>query len=170
MAMSKELEAAFNDQITREFAASYAYLQMAAHFESANLPGMAAWMRAQAEEERAHAMKFYDFVVARDNEVELRALEAPPADFGSAVDVFQAALAHEQRVTAAIRALYEQAAGENDYESFQLLQWFLTEQVEEEATVSEIIDRLRLAGDDSAALLMMDRDLGGRSAAEGEQH
>ncbi len=169
MAMSKELEDAFNDQVTLEFAASYAYLQMAAHFESANLPGMAVWMRAQAEEERTHAMKFYDFVVARDNQVKLRALEAPAADYGSALDVFQAALAHEQKVTAAIRGLYEQAAGENDYESFPLLQWFLTEQVEEEATVSEIIDQLRLAGDDSAALLMMDRELGAREA-EGDEH
>ncbi len=119
-------------------------------------------MRMQAEEERAHAMRFFDFVLDRGNEVELRAIPAAATDFTSPVSVFQASLAYEQTVSAAIRALYAQASRENDYESFALLQWFIDEQVEEEATVSELIEQLTMAGENGAALLLLDRELGSR--------
>lgn len=166
MAMSKELQDAYNDQITLEFASSYAYLQMAAFFEDANLPGFAYWMRMQADEERTHAMKFFDFVLDRGNQVELRAVEAPTAAFTTPLSVFRASLGHEQKVSAAIRALYARAVEENDYESFALLQWFIDEQVEEESTVSKLIEQLTMAGDNGAALLLLDRELGSRSASE----
>ncbi len=162
MAMSKELESSFNDQITLEFASSYAYLQMAAFCEEANLPGFAHWMRQQAEEERAHAMKFLDFVLDRGNHVQLGEIAAPAGDFTTPLSVFQASLAHEQHVTAAIHALYGQAQEEKDYESLPLLHWFIDEQVEEEATVSELVEQLQMAGDNGAALLLLDRELGRR--------
>ncbi len=162
MAMSADLQDAYNDQITLEFASSYAYLQMAAFFEDANLPGFANWMRQQAEEERAHAMKFFDFVLDRGNQVELRSISAPSADYTSPLSVFEASLAHEQKVTASIHDLYSRATDAKDYESLPLLHWFIDEQVEEEATVGELIEQIAMAGDNGAALLLLDRELGTR--------
>ena len=162
MAMSAELQDAYNDQITLEFASSYAYLQMAAFLDDANLPGFANWMRQQAEEERVHAMKFFAFVLDRGNQVELRSIPAPSSDYTSPLSVFEASLAHEQKVTASIHALYSQANDEKDFESLPLLHWFITEQVEEEATVSELIEQVAMAGDNGAALLLLDRELGTR--------
>jgi ferritin len=163
--MSAALEDAYNDQITLEFASAYAYLQMAAFFADANLPGFANWMRQQAEEERTHAMKFFDFVLDRGNQVELRAVPAPSADYTSPLSVFEASLSHEQTVTRAIHDLYSQAVEEKDYESLPLLHWFIDEQVEEEATVSELIEQIAMAGDNGAALLLLDRELGARTPA-----
>ncbi|MGZ5382567.1 MAG: ferritin [Acidimicrobiia bacterium] len=161
--MTSELQDAYNDQITLEFASSYAYLQMAAFFEDANLPGFANWMRQQAEEERLHAMKFFDFVLDRGNHVELRVILAPSSDYTSPLSVFEASLAQEQKVTAAIHALYGQATASKDYESLPLLHWFINEQIEEESTVSELIDQIAMAGDNGAALLLLDRELGTRA-------
>jgi ferritin len=161
--MTSELQDAYNDHITLEFASSYAYLQMAGFFEDANLPGFANWMRQQAEEERLHAMKFFDFVLDRGNQVELRTIPAPSGDYTSPLSVFEASLAHEQSVTAAIHALYEQATATKDYESLPLLHWFINEQIEEESTVSELIDQIAMAGDNGAALLLLDRELGTRA-------
>jgi len=160
--MSADLQDAYNDQITLEFASSYAYLQMAAFFEDANLPGFANWMRQQAEEERVHAMKFFDFMLDRGHQVELRAIPAPSADYTSPLSVFEASLAHEQRVTSSIHDLYAQATDVRDYESLPLLHWFINEQVEEEATVSELIEQIAMAGENGAALLLLDRELGTR--------
>lgn len=160
--MSPKLQDAYNDQITLEFASSYAYLQMAAFLDDANLPGFANWMRQQAEEERVHAMKFFDFVLDRGNQVELRSIPAPSSDYTSPLSAFEASLAHEQKVTASIHNLYGQATNENDFESLPLLHWFITEQVEEEATVSELIEQIAMAGDNGAALLLLDRELGTR--------
>lgn len=162
MAMSARLQDAYNDQITLEFASSYAYLQMAAFLDDANLPGFANWMRQQAEEERVHAMKFFDFVLDRGNQVGLRSIPAPSSDYTSPLSVFEASLAHEQKVTASIHDLYNQANEEKDFESLPLLHWFITEQVEEEATVSELIEQIAMAGDNGAALLLLDRELGTR--------
>lgn len=162
MAMSPKLQDAYNDQITLEFASSYAYLQMAAFLDDANLPGFANWMRQQAEEERVHAMKFFDFVLDRGNQVELRSIPAPSSDYTSPLSAFEASLAHEQKVTASIHELYGQATNEKDFESLPLLHWFITEQVEEEATVSELIEQIAMAGDNGAALLLLDRELGTR--------
>jgi ferritin len=166
MAMSAALQDAYNDQITLEFTSAYAYLQMAAFFADANLPGFSNWMRRQADEERAHAMKFFDFVLDRGNEVELRSVPAPSTDYTSPLSVFEASLHHEQTVTRAIHDLYSQALEEKDYESLPLLHWFIDEQVEEEATVSELIEQIAMAGDNGAALLLLDRELGTRIAGE----
>ena len=160
--MSPDLQDAYNDQITLEFESSYAYLQMAAFFEEANLPGFANWMRQQAEEERVHAMKFFDFVLDRGNSVELRTITAPSADFTSPLSVFESSLAHEQKVTRSIHDLYSKATEAKDYESLPILHWFIDEQVEEEATVSELIEQISMAGDNGAALLLLDRELGTR--------
>lgn len=164
--MSPDLEAAFNDQITMELASSLAYLQMAAHLETQSLTGMASWMRLQSEEEHEHAIRFFDFVLDRGNDVTIGAIDAPTAGYTGPVEVFQRALEQERKVSAAITALYRKATDEADAASFPLLQWFLQEQIEEEATVSEILDRLELAGEDGSALLQLDRELGGRQGGE----
>ena len=164
MKMSDNLAEKFNRQIDMELASSIAYLQMAAFFDSRSLPGMATWMRVQSEEERAHALKFFDHVLDRGNTIALGAGEAPKTDFESAVDAFETALAHEQRVSKAISDLYAAALADGDSSSFGLLQWFLDEQIEEESTVSDIVEQLRMIGDDGGALLLLDRELGQRTA------
>ena len=169
MPISNNLEVAYNDQINLELASSYAYLQMAAFLDEANLPGMSAWMRLQAEEERVHAMKFFDFVLERDGHIELTAISAPALSLTTAVSAFEGSLAHEQKVTAAINDLYALATDERDFASYPLLNWFVEEQIEEEATVGLIVEQLKMIGDDRTALLMLDRELGARQpAAEGE--
>jgi len=162
MEMSTDLEALFNKQITMELGSSNSYLQMSAYLESESLTGMAGWMRIQAEEERQHALRFFQFVLDRGNSVAISALEAPEADFDGPVSVFNAALAQEQAVTEAIGKLYQAAQAEADVAALPLLQEFLTEQVEEEAAVGEVLDRLNLAGDSGGALLEIDRELGTR--------
>ncbi len=162
MAMSDALTKAFNDQITLELASSHAYLQLAAYFADQSLTGFESWMRAQADEERMHAMKFFDFVLDRGNRVALGAVEAPSETPANALEAFQIALGHEQRVTASIQNLMALAQGEGDAASYSILQWFLTEQVEEEASVGEIVDQLRFADGSPAAILMLDRERSGR--------
>ncbi len=168
MAMSTDLEQAFNDQITLEFASEYVYLQMAAYFEANDLPGFAQWMRLQADEERTHALKFFDFVLERGNTVELGEIPAPPTEFASPLEVFEASLAHEQKVTAAIHDLYRMCSEAGEYHALPLLHWFIDEQVEEEASVSQIVEQIRMAGDNGAAMLFLDRELGARSPGSGE--
>lgn len=167
MTMSKELQAAFNDQIALEFASAYVYLGMAAWFEAEELVGFARWMRNQAAEESAHAMKFFDHVIDRDGRVALQTVPAPASDFDSPLRVLERAHAHEQHVTEAIGRLYAQATEERDYSSLPLLNWFMSEQVEEEATVRQIVAELKMVGDDSAALLLLDREMSDRHGAEG---
>lgn len=169
MLMPENLAKAFNDQITLELQSSLAYLQMSAFFEQRSLRGMATWMRIQSEEERAHALRFFDYVLERGNSIALGAVGAPPADYSNPVEVFEAALTQEQRVSASIADLYRVATAESDVSSFSLLQWFLNEQVEEEATVSQVVDQLRLIGGDGAALLLLDRELAARPAAGAAQ-
>ncbi len=160
--LSTQMQDALNGQITKEFYASQLYLAMSAHFEALNLRGFAHWMRVQSDEEREHALKLFDFILARGGSVELGAVEQPPGEFGAPVEIFQASLAHERRVTAWINELYARAASENDYASQVFLQWFIDEQVEEEANASEMIDRLSMAGDNKAALLMLDTEMKSR--------
>jgi ferritin len=162
MQLSPELTRAYNDQIQLEFESSFAYLQMGADFELRSLPGMASWMRLQSGEEYGHAMKFIQFVLNRGGKLELKALGAPAATPDSVIATFEAALHHEQRVTKAIHELYSRALDGHDYSSLPLLQWFVNEQVEEESTVSTILDRLRMVGDDRTGLLFLDRELGAR--------
>ena len=153
---------AVGEQIKHEFYSAYLYLSMAGSFEVANLAGFAHWMRQQSREELEHAMKFFDFLLDRGEHVELRAIEEPPYAFRSPLDTFEQALEHEKEITARIHDLYELAVRENDYPAQVFLNWFVTEQVEEEKSATEIVERLRMAGEDGAALLLLDSELGNR--------
>ncbi len=157
-----QVQAALNEQIVHELYASHYYLSMSAHFERTGYPGFARWMRAQADEEREHALRIFEFVNDREGRVSLGRIDAPPVEFGSPLDVFKAALAHERKVTALIGALYRVAVEEGDYPTQVMLQWFVNEQVEEEKVASDIVDRLRLAGENTSALLLLDTELGQR--------
>jgi ferritin len=160
--LNKKLESAINDQIQRELASAYIYLSMAAYFEANTLPGFANWMRIQFHEEQAHAFKFFDFVYDRGGVVELQAIEQPPVQFSSPIEVFEKTLAHEQLVTGHINDLYTLALEERDYPSQTLLQWFIDEQVEEEKNAGDILDLLKMVEGNPHALLMLDRELGAR--------
>ena len=162
MELSKKLQDALNEQIREELASAYIYLSMAAYCESINLRGFAHWMQAQANEEMAHAMKFYGYINERGGRVMLKALEQPPVEFAGPVDVFAKTLAHEQHITDCIHKLYALASEEKDYASLGLLQWFVDEQVEEESNAGEILDTLKMVGDKGQALFMVDRQLGAR--------
>ncbi|MBF0586466.1 ferritin [Prosthecochloris sp. N3] len=160
--LSKALQKALNDQIQKEFYSSYLYLSMAAYAESMNLPGFAHWLKLQQQEEHGHAMKFYKYVNERGGRVELQAIEQPQAEFPSPTAMFEEVLKHEQFITASINKLYEKALKENDYATQVMLQWFIEEQVEEEASASEILETLKMAGEKGQALLMLDRQLARR--------
>ena len=162
MARTERMEAAINDQMAKEFYAAYLYLAMAAYFEAASLPGFAHWMRAQNAEEQVHALKLFQYLLDSGAKVELKEIPQPPAVFKGPLDVMRQSLEHEQKVTAAIHKLYELAAEEKDYPAQLALEWFITEQIEEERTVTDIINRLKHAGDDGAALLMIDHELAAR--------
>jgi len=160
--LSQGIQDAINDQIHHEFHSAYVYLSMSAFLEAANFTGFAKWMRIQATEEVNHAMRLFDYVNDRNGRVVLKALEQPPANFKSVLDVFENALKHEMKVTSLIHSLYELAKKENDYATQVALQWFINEQVEEEDRASKVVDRLKIAGEDGAALLMLDNELGSR--------
>jgi ferritin len=170
MAMiSQGVQDAINEQVNRELFSAYAYLSMSAYFENANLPGMAAWMRAQAQEEVAHGMKLFDFINDRGGRVMLKPIDGPPTEFKSPLEVFEQALKHEQAVTGMIHRLYETAEKANDFATQVALQWFITEQVEEEKSADLIVEQLKMIGNDRSMLLILDRDLGSRKpGAEGE--
>ncbi len=160
--LSKAIQDAINEQIKNELYSAHQYLSMAAYCESANLPGFAHWMLAQAQEEREHAMKFYNFLLNRKGRVILQAIEQPVVEFGSPLEVFEQALEQEQQVTAQINELYGLTTSENDYASQAFLQWFLTEQVEEEKNVGDVLETLNMIGDEGEALFLFDRELGKR--------
>jgi ferritin len=164
--LGKAVEDAMNEQIKNEVFSAYQYLSMAAFCEAENLPGFAHWMRAQAREETEHAMKFYDFILDRNGRVVLQGIDGPLVEFGSPLEVFEKALEHERRVTAMINDLYGLAARENDYASQTFLQWFVTEQVEEEKNAGDVVETLRMVGDKSEALFLLDRELGQRRVEE----
>jgi ferritin len=159
---SQKIQDAMNDQIQRELESAYIYLSMAAYFESSNLAGFAHWMKAQAQEEQTHAMKFFDFIYDRGGRVMLQAIPQPPAEFASPLAVFEKALAHEQKITGHINDLYALAVQEKDYASQTFLQWFVDEQVEEEKSAGEIVETLKMVGDKGQALFMLDRQLAQR--------
>jgi ferritin len=162
--LSKKLQDAMNEQIKNELYSAYLYLSMSAYCEAANLPGFGHWMRMQAQEEEAHAMKFYDFIHERGGRVVLQAIDQPPVEFPSPLAVFEQTLEHEQKVTGMIHDLYTLAVEEKDYASQAFLQWFVMEQVEEEDSASQILETLKMIGDKGHALLMLDRELGKRGA------
>ena len=157
--ISKKIQDAINDQIGYEFYSAYLYLAMSAHFETLNLKGFAGWMRTKFSEEQVHALKFFDYVNDRGGKVVLPAIEQPKGSWKSNLAVFEESLAHEQSVTARIHKLYELALTEKDYPTQALLQWFITEQVEEEKTVAEIIEQLKLIDARGTAVLMLDHQL-----------
>lgn len=157
---------AMNAQIKNELASAYLYLSMAAHFEASSLPGFATWMKSQANEEAAHAMKFFTFINERGGRVILDAIEKPPADFKSPLEVMQQVYQHEQKVSSMINDIYALVLKENDYPSQVMLQWFINEQVEEEKSALEIVDKLKMIGNAPAGLLMLDQQLGQRPQAE----
>lgn len=167
--VSQEIQDGINAQIGRELHAAYVYLGMMTYFESRSLTGFGHWMRLQAREEVAHAMRLVEFLLDRGGTVELRAIDRPEVDFEGPLDVMKAALAHEQKVTASINELYALAVRGNDYPAQVLMQWFISEQVEEEKAAGEIVDQLELAGGSASALLVLDGRLAERApAAAGE--
>jgi ferritin len=160
--ISKAMQDAINDQINKELYSSYLYLSMAAHFAHENLPGFAKWMSVQEGEERQHAMKLYEFLLDRGGRVMLKAIAAPETEWKTSLDLFKQVAAHEAGVTASINALYELALKEKDYPAQVMLQWFITEQVEEEKNAAEIVQQLELIDARGTAVLMLDHRLGKR--------
>lgn len=157
---------ALNEQINAELYSEYLYLSMAAYFEDEGLPGFATWMRAQADEERAHAMRIYDYIHERDGRVELDAIESPPSEWSGAKEAFEDAYDHEVEISRMIDDLVELAREQNDNATENMLQWFVAEQVEEEATAQEIVDKLRHVGEDGTGLMMVDQELGQRQSGD----
>lgn len=160
--LAKELQDALNRQINNEMSSAYFYLSMAAYGESVNLPGMAHWMRVQYQEEVEHAMKFFDFITDRGGRVLLQTIPQPSTEFKSALDIFEQTLAHEQKVTDAINKLYELTLQKKDYPCQVFLQWFITEQVEEEKEASQIVETLKVISDKPHSLIYMDKQLSKR--------
>jgi ferritin len=161
--IKKKIQDAFNRQINEEIFSSYLYLSMSAYLESENLKGFASWMRVQAQEEMVHAMKFYDFISGRGGRVLLDGLKAPETSWASPQAAFEAAHKHEQHITGRINDLVALAMKENDHASHVFLQWFVTEQVEEEASADEIVQKLKMIGKAPNALYMLDKEMGGRT-------
>jgi ferritin len=161
--MNQKIQEVFNKQINAELHSAYLYLSMSAYFESKNLKGMAHWMRAQAQEEEGHARRFYDFIHDRGGRVTLTAIDAPETDWASPAEIFKAAYQHECKVSALIHRLVDLAASEKDHPAHNFLQWFVSEQVEEEAQAQLIAEKLSQVGENSAAVFMFDAELGKRS-------
>lgn len=164
--ISDELTDALNNQIKEELQSETYYLGMAAYFEDQDWDGFAHFMKLQAEEEREHAMKFYDFLSEVDRKVEIPGLDAPETEYDSIEDVFATALKQEEHITQRIHDLLGLAREHQDYEAESILQWFVEEQIEEEDLMGTILNRIRRAKDDEAALMMLDQELGKRSADE----
>jgi len=161
--LSKKMEKALNEQINAELYSAYIYLSMAAWFESQNLQGFATWMKVQNREETGHAMKLFGFVIERRGRVTLAAIEEPAKEWKSPLAVFEGALEHEKYITGRIGDLVNQAIAEKDHATNAFLQWFVNEQVEEEAAADSIVQKLKMAEKSTGALLMLDHELGKRT-------
>jgi len=164
--LSDRMEKALNGQVNAELYSSYLYLSMNAYFKSVNLDGFANWMYAQAQEELMHAMKLYDFINQRGGRTLLAAIEAPPDQWDSPLSVFEDTLKHEKKVTGLINGLVDIAMEERDHATQIFLQWFVTEQIEEEESVGNVLEQLKLLGDAKQGLFMMDRELATRQAPD----
>ncbi len=162
--LKANVQEALNNQINAEIASAYLYLSMAAYFESKNFRGLAKWMEVQAREEWVHAMKIFHQVNQRNGRVILKQIDAPQTEWRSVLEVFEQTLSHELKVTEKIHALVKLATSECDYATLAFLQWFVTEQVEEETTATEIVERLKLIGESHVGLMMLDGQLGARAA------
>lgn len=160
--LNKKVETALNDHMAKEMASSYLYLSMAAYFLGENLNGFAHWMKIQAKEEWTHAMKFFDYIHARGGRAKLESMAKPKANFESALKVVEETCEHEKKISAWIHQLYELAGHEKDFATQAMLQWFLNEQVEEEASVSHILEKLKIIPEKSSAILYLDKELGKR--------
>ncbi len=165
--LSQVMQEAINAQINNELYSSYSYLSMSAWCESHQFVGCAHWLRLQSEEERNHAMRLHDFLIAREGRVILETIAQPEVEFETVVEVFEKALAQEQVVTSQIDGLYELAFNEKAFAALVELEWFITEQVEEEKTAREVVHKFRMVADDPASLLDMDRELNQRQPEAG---
>jgi ferritin len=160
--LTSRLSSAINQQIIGEFSSAYLYLAMAGHFENEDLQGFAKWMRVQAQEEASHALIFFNFLTDRGGRPALTQLDVPPAEFGTPLEVFKRVKDHERKVSEAIDEIADLAVTEKDHATRVLLDWFVTEQVEEQAVSGNIHARLRLIAGDPSGLLALDRELGTR--------
>jgi len=160
--ISKTMQDALNAQINLEQFSAQLYLAMSAHCEGKSFRGFAHWLKVQASEETAHAVKLIDFLLDRGGKLELRPVAAPPSEFGSIIQVFEQTLDHEKGVTLKINALFDQSRVERDYASEITLQWYVTEQVEEESTIGQIVDQLRAVGDQGGGIWYLDSRMGKR--------
>jgi ferritin len=166
MAIKKKILNAIHDQINAELYSAYMYLSMSAYFESINLPGFAHWMKVQWQEEIGHADKFFKYLCDRGGRVTLKVIEQPPAQWKSPLDVFEATLAHEQKVTGLIDDLVALARQEKDNATEILLQWYVTEQVEEEKNAEQLVQQLRAIKDSTGSLFYIDRHLAKRGEGD----
>lgn len=160
--ITKKMEKTINEQINEELFSAYLYLSMSVHFEEMSLKGFANWMRIQAQEEQFHAMKFFDYLSERGGKVELLAIEKPANSWSSILNIFEETLKHEEHITSKINDLAKIALEENDFASQNFLQWYVDEQVEEEATASEILEQIKFLGENKHGLLMLDREFKSR--------
>ena len=160
--INKKMQDALNEQVNAEFYSAYLYLSMVAYFESMNMPGFATWMRVQTQEEIVHAMKIYDYVNDRGGRVILKSIAEPQAEWKSPLAAFEAAYGHEQKVTGLINGLVNLAIEEKDHAANMFLQWFVNEQVEEEESAEKVVNKLKLAADDSDGMNMLDNEMGQR--------
>lgn len=171
--ISKKIEEALNGQVNAELYSAYLYLSMESYFKSLDLNGFANWMRVQTQEEIVHVMKIYDFINERGGRILLQAIEGPPTQWDSPRAVFEAAYAHEQKVTGLINGLVDLAIKEKDHATHTFLQWFVNEQVEEEASADTIIQQLKMMESAPGGLFMLDRELAQRvftpPPAQGQQ-
>ena len=162
MTIKEKVQDAINRQINREIYSAYLYLAMQSYLESVNLKGFANWMKVQVEEELSHAMKLYDYLFQRGGRVVLQPIEAPPSEWASPLDVFEKTYEHEQAVTSLINNLVELADSEKDHATHNMLQWFVSEQVEEEDNASNLIEKIKLMKDAPGGLFMLDKELAAR--------
>ena len=164
--ISQKIQDALNKQLNEEFYSSYFYLSMSAYFESKDLQGFSQWFRLQADEEYAHAMKIFDYVYQIGGEVQLKKIDGPKTNLDTFLEVFQDTFEHEQKVTKSINDLLELSYAEKDHATVNFLQWFVSEQVEEEATAMQNVKKMEMIGEDKAGLFMLDKELGGRVAQQ----
>lgn len=160
--ISNKIQDAINAQINAEFWSAYLYLSMGMHFEAEGRPGIANWFKIQFQEEQAHAQIFINYLNQRGGRVELKAIDAVPTEWTSPLDAFKATLEHEKKVTAMINAIYAAAEAENDYATRDRLNWFVSEQVEEEDNARQLIDKFSMIGDNGMGLYMLDQELAAR--------
>ena len=157
--ISEKMQEALNEQINKEFYSAYMYLAMSAYCDTIGLPGFSNWMRMQYEEESLHVTKMFDYILDQGGQIRLKLIEEPPKEYGTPLEVFEKTLEHEQYVTGLIHKLMDLAVEERDYASQAFLQWYVTEQVEEESNVNDVVAPLRMVGEDKGGLMMIDQQL-----------